>query len=101
MKVSEITNIDVMQLARIDADAADAGLIDSLFLPAAKEHIKGYYGLTDEDLDKHPDIAIAVCALCAHMYDNRSIEVSSDKENRVVREIMEKYSSNLLPKGGS
>lgn len=97
MKVSEITEQDVIDLARIDVDATDKGLIARLFLPAAKEHIKGYCGLTEEEMDKYQDLPIAVCALCAHMYDNRSIAVDSEKENRVVREIIEKYSQNLIP----
>ena len=97
MKVSEITEQDVIELARIDVDATDKGLISRMFLPAAKEHIKGYCGLSDEEMDKYQDLPIAVCALCAHMYDNRSVAVDSDKENRVVREIIEKYSQNLIP----
>lgn len=101
MKVSEITEQDVMELARIDADATDIGLIKRLFLPAAKEHIKGYCALTDEEMDEHPDLSIAVCALCAHMYDNRSVSADSGKENKVVREIIEKYSQNLIPGGGA
>ena len=97
MKVSEIKAQDVMDLARIDADATDKGLIEKMFLPAAIEHIKGYTGLSDEKMDTYADLPIAVCALCAFMYDNRSIEVASEKENKVVREIVEKYSSNLIP----
>lgn len=101
MKVSEITEQDVMILARIDADATDMVLISRFFLPAAIEHIKRYCGLTNEEMDQYADLPIAVCALCAHMYDNRSIAVDSDKENRVVREIMEKYAMNLIPRGDS
>lgn len=101
MKVSEITAQDVMDLARIDADATDKGLIEKMFLPAAIEHIKGYTGLSDKEMDEHADLPIAVCTLCAFMYDNRSIEVTSEKENKVVREIVEKYSSNLIPRSDS
>lgn len=101
MKVSEITEQDVIDLARIDVDATDKGLIGKLFLPAAKDHIKGYCGLSDADMDKYADLSIAVCALCAHMYDNRSVAADSEKENRVVREIVEKYSQNLIPRGDS
>lgn len=101
MKVSEITAQDVMDLARIDTDATDKNLIDKLFLPAAKEHIKRYTGLTSEEMDSFADLPIAVCALCAHMYDNRSVEAASEKENKVVREIVEKYSCNLIPRGDS
>ena len=101
MKVSEITAQDVIELARIDVDATDKALIDKMFLPAAKDHIKGYCGLSDEEMDKYADLPIAVCALCSHMYDNRSVAVDSEKENRVVREIVEKYSQNLIPRSDS
>lgn len=99
MKVSEVNKQYVIKFARIDEDAIDKSLIGKIFLPAAKAHIKGYTGLTDEEMDEHEDLAIAVCALCAHMYDTRSMTVDSDKENRVVREILEKYSGNLIPRG--
>ena len=98
MKVSEITAQDVLDLARIDADATDKGLIEKMFRPAAITHIQGYCGLSADEMDKYADLPIAVCALCAHMYDNRSMVVDSEKENRVVREIMEKYSKNLIPR---
>lgn len=101
MKVSEITEQDVMDFGRIDVDAADKGLITRMFLPAAKKHIRSHTGLTDEEMDKYEELTIAVCVLCAHLYDNRSMTVDSDKENRVVREIIEKYSSNFIPRGDS
>lgn len=101
MKVSEITSQDVMDLGRIDEDAADTGLISRLFLPAAIDHIKGYTGLTIEEMELHSDLVIAVCVLAVHMYDNRSVTVESDKENKTVREIIEKYSRNLIPRSDS
>lgn len=100
MTVSQLTPEIVISFSRIDEDAPDKDLIGSLFLPAAKEYVKGHTGLTDEAIDKHDDLPIAVCALCAHMYDNRSVEVASDKLNKVVSDILGRYDNNLLPKGG-
>lgn len=97
MKVSEIKGKTVADFGRIDEDAEDIDLIDQLFLPAAIEHISGYVGMSVAEMDKHADLSIAVCALCVQMYDNRSATVESDKENRTVREIVEKYSGNLIP----
>lgn len=97
MKVSELTRKKVASFCRIDDDAADIELIDSLFLPAAKAYIKSNSNLTDDDMDKYEDIPIAVCALCSHMYDNRSVEVTSDKVNEIVMNIIGKYDRNLIP----
>ncbi len=101
MKVSELTYEIVISFSRIDEDAPDKHLIASLFLPAAKEYVRSHTGLTEEKMDEHDDLPIAVCALCAHMYDNRSVEVVSDKVNKVVSDILGKYDNNLIPKGGS
>ena len=99
MKVSEITRETVIGFCRIDDDAADIGLIDTLFLPAAKEYIKSHCNLSDGEMDKYADLPIAVCALCSHMYDNRSVEVTSDKVNEIVMNIIGKYDRNLIPVG--
>lgn len=98
MKVSELTARDVATFCKVDDDATDIGLIESLFLPAAKDYIKSETGLTDDEMDAHSDIPIAVCALCSYMYDNRSVEVASDKVNQVVMSIIGKYDKNLIPK---
>lgn len=99
MKVSDLKGADVCLFCKIDDDAADKELIDKLFLPAAKAHIQEYTGLTSEEMDTHADLPIAVCVLCSHMYDNRSIEVNSDKVNQVVMDIIGKYDKNLIPRG--
>ena len=101
MKVSEVTASIAIIFGRIDDDAADKELIDSLFLPAAKAHIQQYTGLTTEEMDKYEDLPIAVCALCSHMYETRSIEVTSDKVDQVVTDIIGKYDKNLIPKEAS
>lgn len=101
MKVSELTLDTIVLLSKIDDDAPDKDLITSLFLPAAKAHVRNHTGLTDEEMDKYEDLPIAICALCSHMYDNRSMEVTSDKVNQVVTDIIGKYDKNLIPKGDS
>lgn len=101
MKVTELSANVVMLFCKVDDDATDKTLIDTLFLPAAKEFVKSHTGLTDEEMDQYADIPIAVCALCSHMYDNRSVEVTSDKVNQVVMDIIGKYDKNLIPKGES
>lgn len=97
MKVSELTGDFIATFCRVDEDATDIQLIDTLFLPAAKQYVKSHTGMTDEEMDLHEDIPIAVCALCCHMYDNRSVEVTSDKVNQVVMDIIGRYDRNLIP----
>lgn len=101
MKVSELTGNLVIEYARIDVDASDRTLIDALFLPAAKARVRSETGLTDKEMDKYEDLTIAVCSLCAHFYDNRSVAADTEKENKVVREILGAYCGTLIPGGGA
>ena len=98
MKVSELTGDFIATFCRVDDDATDRQLIETLFLPAAKSYITGHTGMTAQEMDEHEDIPIAVCALCSQMYDNRSVEVASDKVNPVVADIIGKYDRNLIPR---
>lgn len=101
MKVSDLTGEMIATFCRVDEDATDRALIETMFLPAAKAYLCSHTGLTQEELDKHEDISIAVCALVSQMYDNRSVEVASDKVNPVVADIIGKYDRNLIPREGS
>ncbi|WP_066452672.1 head-tail connector protein [Anaerotruncus rubiinfantis] len=94
MKPSEITPDEVIKYARMDD--MDADLSPEALLAAAKAFVKSYTGLTDEELDKHEEISIAILALCADMYDNRQSTVENDKVNRVVETILGLHSVNLL-----
>lgn len=98
MKVSELTGEFIATFCRVDEDATDRELIETLFLPAAKAYVRSNTGMTEEEMDLHEDIPIAVCALCAHMYDNRSVEVTSDKVNQVVMDVISRYDNNLVPR---
>ena len=62
MKPSEITPDEVIKYARMDD--MDADLSPEALLAAAKAFVKSYTGLTDEELDKHEEISIAILALC-------------------------------------
>lgn len=98
MTVSKLNADLVAAFCKVDDDATDKNLIESLFLPAAKAYVQGHTGLSEEEMDRYEDIPIAVCALCSHMYDNRSVEVTSDKVNQVVMDIIGKYDKNLIPR---
>lgn len=94
MKVSEIKADDVVKYARMDASGED--ISPEALLSAAKSYVKSYTGLTDEQMDEHEEISIAVLALCSDMYDNRQMHTDNDKANRVVDSIIGMHSRNLL-----
>jgi hypothetical protein len=64
---------------------------------AAIAYCVGYTGLTNEELDNHEDITIAVLTLISDMWDNRSMTVDRANINRVVDTILGMYCINLLP----
>lgn len=99
MKVSELKKETIELYGKVESDAEDTGLLESLFLPAAKEYMMQHTGLTTEQMDEHPDVTVAVCALCVQMYDNRSVTIDVDKLNQVAVDIINRYSVNLIPKG--
>ena len=91
MKVSDITIEDVAEYLRTSDTTQLQIMLDS-----AKSYVKSYTGLTDEEIDSHEDISHAIFVLVSDMYDNRSIEVKSDKANIVVSTILNMYCANLL-----
>ena len=98
MNVRSLNKETIMSFGRIDDDAPDVNLLESMFLPAAEEYMMQHTGMTEDDMDMHPDVAVAVCALCVQMYDNRSVTVDADELNQVVVDIINRYSVNLIPK---
>lgn len=98
MKVSSLNKEIIVSYGRIDEDATDNNLLEDLFLPAAKEYMMQHTGMTTDEMDTHPDVAVAVCALCVQMYDNRSVTVDADKLNQVAVDIINRYSVNFIPK---
>ena len=91
MKVSEITENDVAEYLRTSDTTQLKIMLDS-----AKSYVRSYTGLTDDEIDKHEDITHAIFVLVSDMYDNRAIEVKSDKANMVVSTILNMYCANLL-----
>ena len=49
----------------------------------------------EDCLDNHPDITIAVLALCGDMYDNRSVYVDGAVMNRTVETVLAMYNANI------
>lgn len=93
MKFSQITVDEVVEYC--NAYESDKKILN-IILVAAKSHIKGITGRTEEDLDKFEDVTIAVLILCNEMFENRLFSVENNKVNLVVDSIINKYSINLL-----
>lgn len=95
MKVSEITVNNVVEYLRLEDGEYNEAEIENL-LNVAKQFVKSYTGLTDEEIDKHEDFYIVVMVLCQDMYDNRSYYVDKNNLNKVVETILGMHSVNLL-----
>lgn len=95
MKVSEVTVTNVAEYLRLEEGEYSQALLTSL-LNTAKEFIKSYTGLTNEQIDEYEDFYIVVMVLCQDMYDNRSYYVDKNNMNKVVETILGMHSINLL-----
>ena len=95
MKVSEVTVTNVAEYLRLEEGEYSQALLTSL-LNTAKEFIKSYTGLTNEQIDEYEDFYIVVMVLCQDMYDNRSMYVDKNNLNKVVETILGMHSVNLL-----
>jgi len=95
LKVSEVTVTNVAEYLRLEEGEYSQALLTSL-LNTAKEFIKSYTGLTNEQIDEYEDFYIVVMVLCQDMYDNRSYYVDKNNMNKVVETILGMHSINLL-----
>lgn len=97
MKISEVTIQNLMEYAR-EYNSEDPEVIRTFtsILSAVKPYIRGYTGLTEEEMDAQEDLTIALMVLANEMYDNRTFTVQDDKVNKVIKSILDMYSVNLL-----
>lgn len=93
MKVSEITLNNLADYLRVDETD---GL--QMFLDAAISHVKGYTGLTEDELDKHDNIAIVVLAIASDYYDQRQTQVNVNNSyiNKTIDAALFMHSTNFL-----
>lgn len=96
MKISEVTVDTLMKYAR--EYSTDTEIIDifKTILVAAKAYIISYTGLTTDTIDTKEDLTIVLLVLSNEMYENRCFTVQEDKVNKVVKSILDLYSTNLL-----
>lgn len=96
MKISEVTVYDLMEYARETNNDPETLQLFSAILLACKSYIKGYTGLSNEQLDTKDDLTIVLMILSNELYDNRTLTVENDKVNPVVKTILDMHSINLL-----
>lgn len=99
MKVSKITQGVILNHLREEEenlDCEDLNLLD-VMKTASVEFCKSQTGLSDEELDKHEDITIAVLTLISDMWDNRSMMVQKNNVNMIVNAILGMHRTNLIP----
>lgn len=95
-KVSDLTSSDIQKYLRVsELSEDDTHYLDTI-LNVAKEFIKNYTGVSDEELDTCQDFIIVVYVLCQDMYDNRTYYVDGNNVNKVVQTILDMHSRNLL-----
>jgi len=94
MKISEITIDIVKQYSRIENN--DDNVILAIILDSAKSHVLFTIGITETIADTKSDLALALLVLCNDMYEHREYIVENNKVNIVVKNIIDKYSINLL-----
>ncbi|MGG3623860.1 head-tail connector protein [Bacillus gobiensis] len=96
MKISEVTVQDLMSYAREENDDPEVIKEFNTILVACKAYIRGYTGLSDEQMDTKEDLTIALMVLTNEMYVNRIFTVKDDKVNKVVKSILDMHSINYL-----
>ena len=96
MKLSKLTPEQVARYLRLDEETLAEDIQPRLLLKAAKSYIRGFTGLSDEEIDRHEDLTLAALVLCAEFYENRTLSVDAAHQNRAVDAILSMYRTNLL-----
>lgn len=94
MIVSRLTDKDVLSFLRLDGTEGD--IFPSALLAAALGYVKSYTGLSEEEMDAHEDLSIAVLILCSDLYENRLTAVDTANVNRTVSCILGMHCKNLI-----
>lgn len=95
MKISEVTVDLIKQYAVIEINDDDA-LIREVLMPSAKAYVMDYTGLSAEDADLRESLTAAYIALCAFLYDNRSMNIVNDKQNAVIQSFLDSHCVNFV-----
>lgn len=92
MKMSDIPLDVVKNHMNVYFDEDDY-LIEYIIMPGAISHVLSHCKRTEENLEKYPDVNLAYLNLCAYLYDNRSVEVSSTEINYILNQTLGMHSN--------
>ena len=98
---SELPRGVVLRHLRLSDPYVDDGewaYIGSL-LEASRSYIRDALNISQEYMDQHPDLAVAVLVITADMYDERTRYVEHRYGNRTVEAILSHHDFNLVPGG--
>lgn len=95
MTIDKVTLDIVKSWGRIETDEDDT-VIQSLIMPAARERIYEYTGLTPDEAGGLDSLGVVYVALCVFLYDNRSLDILSDKQNAVIQGFLDAHRVNLM-----
>ena len=95
MTMGSVTLDTVKNWGRNETDEDDR-VIEGLIMPAARARIYEYTGLEPEEADGLEGLGLAYTALCVFLYDNRSLDILSDKQNAVIQGFLDAHRVNLL-----
>lgn len=97
MNLSNLTaNVCAKYIGVDESDTEGIAMIDSVFLPAAMSRVEAYTGQTLDQLEPYDEVTVAVLALCSFLYDNRSMTVDTDRQNKVIAGFLDAYRANLI-----
>lgn len=92
MKLSEVT----LEEARRHAKSEPDDVLDPLYLENAKQYVLDYTGLSGEQADEKPGLALAALFLFSELTDNRQLSTDSDRVNQVLGSFLDLHRVNLL-----
>ena len=100
MKMSELSVLSAVNYLRLDYGSLDDSEKDEIemLIRAARDYVKSYTGLSDDEVDEHEDITVAALILVQDMFDNRSryVQNTSSQPNRTVETILNMHCVNLI-----
>ena len=94
MILSQLTANDLANYLRLEQDD-DAALLAGI-LAAAQSAVLNYTGVTAEEADALPELALAALVVGADLYERRTMQVDNNNINLTARGLMDLHRSNLI-----
>lgn len=96
MKINELTIDIIKDFCGITDNDSDT-IITKILLPSAKSSIKGYTGLSDDEINQYDDLSTACLVLINDCFTNRDYNINSRlQKNPTVQVILGMYAKNYL-----